>query len=400
MNQENSLFDSPKNTSMKAKTSQNQNFDLTSMKKIENPGNQSPSSSPPRKPYILPLARKFVDRLKTTIFFSRITSLSTQGRKIINDLSDVQDPYVSVPKWIRNKSMITLYKKTKLFLLMLHEMPVLTPYDNAKFIFDLVHFLVILFLIFWIPIETCFDTYLPEGANQFFLVLFIVDAFLNMNTAYYHKGFIVKNRTLIYKEYVRNFLFWDVFSLVGFGMDHPINGSKNRGFSNNLYVTLKLMFLLRFRNFVSLYTKFIERINSKFVIKNSLIDFNNLIFYSLYILHIFACFWYFVAAVNFSDPNIETWVHKLDLLNDTVEAKYMYSLYWSSVTIMTVGYGDISPQNAGEVWFTIVAIFFGCGVVAYIISAIGNIMIDLTKEDQVFKYSLSHFIFFTHFFSF
>jgi len=63
----------------------------------------------------------------------------------------------------------------------------------------------------------------------------------------------------------------------------------------------------------------------------------------------------------------------------------MYSLYWSSVTIMTVGFGDITPQNALEVWYTIAAIFFGCGVVAYIISAIGNIMIDLNKENQIFK---------------
>jgi len=66
--------------------------------------------------------------------------------------------------------------------------------------------------------------------------------------------------------------------------------------------------------------------------------------------------------------------------------KYMYSLYWSAVTIMTVGYGDISPTNPAEVWFTIFAIFLGCGVVAYIISAIGNIMIDLKKENQIFKY--------------
>jgi len=181
------------------------------------------------------------------------------------------------------------------------------------------HFLVIFFLIFWIPIETCFNSYLPSGANRFFLVLFIIDSFLSMNTAYFYKGYIVRKRALIITQYIKNFLIWDLITLIGFGLDHPMDSTNHRGFSNNFYLTLKFIFLLMFRNLISLYSKFIERINSKFIIKDSLVAFLNLTFYSVvYILHIVACFWYFIAMINFSDPNIVTWVQKMNLLDASV----------------------------------------------------------------------------------
>ena len=286
-----------------------------------------------------PLVKKFIEKLKAKIFFSRI----------------------------------------------MESIPVLTPYDNLRFIFDLVHFFILLFLIFWVPIELCFETYLPQVLNELFLVAFVLDMVASMNTGYFFNGYIVKKRTLIYAQYLKKAFIWDLISIIGFGMDHPMGKTQYSNLSITTYVILKAIFFLRFRNLLTLYSKFIERLTSKFIIKDSLVAFVNLIFYSIFILHIFACFWYFIAKIKFDDPNYPTWISKLGLLDESIKVKYMYSLYWSSVTIMTVGYGDISPQNSSEVWFTIFAIFFGCGVVAYIISAIGNIMIDLSKDDLVFK---------------
>lgn len=123
-----------------------------------------------------------------------------------------------------------------------------------------------------------------------------------------------------------------------------------------------------------------------------MLDLINLMYVSILILHIFACGWYFIADMYSWDNSYTTWLTKLDLSMASFEMKYIYSLYWSSVTIMTVGYGDITPQNPTEVCFNIFAIFLGCGVVAYIISAINNIIIDINKENQIFKYYYSIFL--------
>ncbi len=44
-------------------------------------------------------------------------------------------------------------------------------------------------------------------------------------------------------------------------------------------------------------------------------------------------------------------------------ALYVYSFYFCSTTIMTVGYGDITPKHAGEVAAVVLVQIFGKGAV-------------------------------------
>lgn len=64
------------------------------------------------------------------------------------------------------------------------------------------------------------------------------------------------------------------------------------------------------------------------------------------------------------------------------------SFYWAVTTIVTVGYGDISPKNSVEVIFTIGTILVGCGVFAYSLNSVGNILNDISKEEREYKYYL------------
>ena len=80
-----------------------------------------------------------------------------------------------------------------------------------------------------------------------------------------------------------------------------------------------------------------------------------------------------------------TWIIKNGLADSSNLEQYFYSLYWSAVTLMTVGYGDISAQNLHEVMFCTIAVIMGCGVLAYIINSIGIIVADLNKEKNNFK---------------
>jgi hypothetical protein len=40
-----------------------------------------------------------------------------------------------------------------------------------------------------------------------------------------------------------------------------------------------------------------------------------------------------------------TWVESINIDDKEWIIKYIYSVYWAITTIVTVGYGDLTPQN-------------------------------------------------------
>lgn len=108
--------------------------------------------------------------------------------------------------------------------------------------------------------------------------------------------------------------------------------------------------------------------------------------FSFYILNIFACIWLHLALIKGSDE--KTWINVHDFEQESKINQYLYAFYWSIVTMMTVGYGDISATNSTEAVFSSFTIFFGCGLFAYFINAVGIIVQDITKETNIYKYSL------------
>ena len=116
--------------------------------------------------------------------------------------------------------------------------------------------------------------------------------------------------------------------------------------------------------------------------KQSLIDLFIMIYIILQMVHIFACAFNFVGVVSKNRFNQSNWIDRYELTDADFNTRYLYSFYWSAVTTMTVGYGDITPQNNYEVLLVISCILIGCGVYAYFINKIGMILEQLNQKEH------------------
>ena len=84
-----------------------------------------------------------------------------------------------------------------------------------------------------------------------------------------------------------------------------------------------------------------------------------------------------------------SWLSSLDVDHSNEFSVYLRAFYFATTTILTVGYGDISPKNDLEVAAVTLIEMFGIVVFAYMINEIGYAMSNLRKEKEIIDKDLS-----------
>ncbi|CAD8084275.1 unnamed protein product [Paramecium sonneborni] len=344
---------------------------------------------------IIRLVSRFIQQLKTKTETIKFRLLTQKIFSVIGDLSSNFE-FILISHQIKQQPSLFLilkYNFQKKATKYLHyfeyfqdflskNIIVIKPDSKFKIIWDIILLLFIVMNIFYIPINISFNIQITGAFEYLFDLLpswiFVAEIILNFNTAYYDKGLMHEDRKQIVKHYVKQNFFWDLIVAIPFLI------------SNLNIQVVRYILLLRLTRLNPLMESIEEMLNLEENVQ-IVVDLFKLIFFLVLTGHFCGCAWHFVALTEYESFGItETWLTHYDPAANEYHwfDRYIISLYWSVITTVTVGYGDIVPVTTFERIFVIIVTLLLCGIFGYCISNIGNIFQSISDKKTIYKFKL------------
>lgn len=274
----------------------------------------------------------------------------------------------------------------------------LYPYQKHKQIWDLFIALLLLITCVYTPIDIAFQEKssvgkVMKGGDIFNIVtdlLFLVDIFVNFNSAFYDEDMeVIDDRKRVVKNYVTSWFVIDFLAIFpftfAFGSEDSYNSLIRITRLGKITRIIKLMKILRILKVIKNQQRLMKYMNEYLRIG---IGFERIFFFLLIFFiacHIVACL--FIACAQFYNDDdgdfTGTWIEEFDQYKNNSGTIYEISLYWTITTITTVGYGDISGHNLLERMFCILTMIIGVAAFSFVNGSLASIFqsMDTTKAE-------------------
>ncbi|KAL4468886.1 hypothetical protein ABPG72_009156 [Tetrahymena utriculariae] len=276
------------------------------------------------------------------------------------------------------------------------QIPVLQPKHRLKTISDLLSLFAVVYIFFIISITISFHEtidYIVPSMSIYLCILFLfLNVIVTLNTGYQKLGNTFQDRQHIFQSYCKNNLFTDLIGFISILILLVIDKNGNKFAHNNpdLYSFVKLIFFIPFSIKFKDFGQLIQKLEEKIMFKQKMQHIVQIVrLFSIIIMinHVLACIWIFNAQIK-NNENVN-WITSKNVQNETWVYQYVMSFYFCTVTMTTVGYGDITAKNFSEYILSILMMLTSSGVFGFSLNQIGTIFTDFYSQDKERKKKLN-----------
>ncbi|EAR82534.2 cation channel family protein (macronuclear) [Tetrahymena thermophila SB210] len=214
------------------------------------------------------------------------------------------------------------------------------------------------------------------------ILCFCIDIIFGFHTGYYELGKPIMNKYKIAVNYFRH-KFWIDFSCT-------LLLSFNLYFGSNMIDFLAMFLRI---NQMKIKIKKIDqhfRLSYRYAFITSILK---LILLIVILAHLTGCGFHLVgdytnqlqSRSKYGNEYYNSWIDYSGLSNQDWFTRYVWSIYFSIITMITIGYGDVVPINIYEKIYVIGMTFVSCATFAYCINTIGNIFAQRHKKQKDFE---------------
>ncbi|PWA95017.1 potassium channel, voltage-dependent, EAG/ELK/ERG [Artemisia annua] len=269
---------------------------------------------------------------------------------------------------------------------------VIAPYDRRYRWWQAFLVVLVIYSAWSSPFELAFKKVATGSLLYVDLVVdffFAADIILTFFVAYLDKStyLLVDIHKKIATRYVTHMMFpMDVASTLPYQTIYRIfTGKLHRG---EVFGFLNLLRLWRLRRVSELFSRLEKDTRFSYFVTRTV----KLICVTLFAVHSAGCFYYWIATHH--EPSSDTWIGSIieNFEDRSIWLGYTYSMYWSIVTLTTVGYGDLHAVNPGEKVFNIFYMLFNIGLTAYLIGNMTNLIVHSAVRTFVMRDSINEIL--------
>ncbi|EQC39651.1 hypothetical protein, variant 1 [Saprolegnia diclina VS20] len=200
--------------------------------------------------------------------------------------------------------------------------------------------------------------------------------------------------TQIVRHYIKGWFAVDLVSVIPFDLINFFVGS-------SAVQQLRLMRVLRLLRLMKIIrviqgTDMFTRWEAKMSMNYATLALTKFAFIALMISHWIACIFRFIVDIEYyvdSSGKVYNWLtmHSMGstpLSEMPPSTQYISALYWSVMTLTTIGYGDLVPSTLAERALSIACMLLGAGTYAYVVGGVCQILNSMDASTTEFHQTL------------
>ncbi|EAR86527.2 cation channel family protein (macronuclear) [Tetrahymena thermophila SB210] len=232
-----------------------------------------------------------------------------------------------------------------------------------------------LFNVIYLPLIFGFDLDLGTAfiaIHSCTIIIFLFEIYASFRIQYYHLGELVTDRNQIYSKYLNNKFITDLITIIALVIGYDKKPAL-------LFILVKIRNILSYLWDIDNHYYLAERYNALWILIK-------LFGFIAILCHYFACIFHYTGMVQeHKYPDVTTWTREFNLIGQPWSLRYNYSIYFSFITCITIGYGDITPKNTNERNIVILISLISTGCFSYSVNTMATVFQDFLNKSKKSK---------------